>query len=173
MATLPGAWVSTGTGWSGVSILRLGNLQLISLCGSTYNCLSRSVPEIHKRVAVTLSSQPTNQQTPVVFAQSCSCNQQLRTGGLGTYQSHSARTSRYFPPFLKINHQLSFFCFICFPIFLSSRVCAVLAQSPILNRRSKDGGSNDLFLCVSGVQNEGNVPHSLCSVCSLRTASLA
>ena len=55
VATVPGAWhyrVSTGVGWPGVSILCLGevervDLQLLSQCGSTYNCLSRSVPEIH------------------------------------------------------------------------------------------------------------------------------
>ena len=44
---------------------RLGklDLQLLSQCGSTSNCLSRSVPEIHSHVAETLSNQPTNQQT--------------------------------------------------------------------------------------------------------------
>ena len=31
------------------------DLQLLSQCGSTYNCLSRSVPEIHSHVAGTLS----------------------------------------------------------------------------------------------------------------------
>ena len=45
-----GIKVSTGTGWPGVSTL--GEVakfdpQLLSQCGSTYNCLSRSVPEIH------------------------------------------------------------------------------------------------------------------------------
>ena len=40
------------TGWD-----RKFGLQLISQCGSTYNCLSRSVPEIHSHVARTLSSQ--------------------------------------------------------------------------------------------------------------------
>ena len=38
------------------------DLQLLSQCGSTYNCLSRSVPEIHLHVAGTLSNQPTNKQ---------------------------------------------------------------------------------------------------------------
>ena len=36
------------------------DLQLPSQCGSTYNCLSRSVPEIHWHVAGTSSKQPTN-----------------------------------------------------------------------------------------------------------------
>ena len=36
------------------------NLQLLYQCGSTYNCLSRSVPEIHSHVARTLSKQATN-----------------------------------------------------------------------------------------------------------------
>ena len=54
VATLPGAWhymVSTGTGWPGVSTVtgrgRKLDLQLLSQCDSTHNCLSRSVPEIH------------------------------------------------------------------------------------------------------------------------------
>ena len=52
VANLPGIWqhrVSAGTGWPGVSILRLGEikrLQLLSQSGNTYTCLSRSVPEI-------------------------------------------------------------------------------------------------------------------------------
>ena len=33
------------------------DLQLLSQCGSTLNCLSRSVPEIHSHVAGTLSNQ--------------------------------------------------------------------------------------------------------------------
>ena len=37
------------------------DLQLLSQGGSTYNCLSRSVPEVHSHVAGTLSNQPTNQ----------------------------------------------------------------------------------------------------------------
>ena len=36
------------------------DLQLLSQCGSTCNCLSRSAPEIHSHVAGTLSNQPTN-----------------------------------------------------------------------------------------------------------------
>ena len=36
----------TVTGWG-----RKCDLQLLTQCGSTYNCLSRSVPEIHQRVA--------------------------------------------------------------------------------------------------------------------------
>ena len=36
------------------------DLQLLSQCGSTSNCLCRSVPEIHSHVAGTLSNQPTN-----------------------------------------------------------------------------------------------------------------
>ena len=45
----------TVTGWDGKF-----DLQLLSQCGSTSNCLCRSVPEIHLHVAGTLSSQPTN-----------------------------------------------------------------------------------------------------------------
>ena len=36
------------------------DLQLLSQCDRTYNCLSRSVPETHSHVAGTLSNQPTN-----------------------------------------------------------------------------------------------------------------
>ena len=39
------------------------DLQLLSQCGRTYNCLSRFVPEIHSPVAGTLSNQQTNKQT--------------------------------------------------------------------------------------------------------------
>ena len=35
------------------------DMQLLSQCGSTYNCLSRTVPEIYLHVAGTLSSQLT------------------------------------------------------------------------------------------------------------------
>ena len=42
------------TGWDGKF-----DLQLLSQCGSMYNCLSRSVPEIHWHVAGTLSKQAT------------------------------------------------------------------------------------------------------------------
>ena len=67
MAALSGAWryrVSAGTGWPGVMLLGLGemerfDLQLPSQCGSTSSCLSRSVPEIHWHVAGTLSDQRT------------------------------------------------------------------------------------------------------------------
>ena len=72
VATLPGAWryrVSAGNGWHGVSILWLGeaefDLQLLSQCGSTYNCLGRS--EIHWHVAGTLSNQPTKKLQYVAF----------------------------------------------------------------------------------------------------------
>ena len=66
VVSLPGAWryrVSAGTGWPGVSIPLLGEVEsldmlLLAQCGSTYNCLSRSVPEIH--VAGTLSNKQTN-----------------------------------------------------------------------------------------------------------------
>ena len=34
-----------------------------TVCGSTYTCLSRSAPEIHKYVAGTLSNQPTTNTT--------------------------------------------------------------------------------------------------------------
>ena len=53
VATLPGAGryrVSAGTVWPGVGILgeiEKFDLQLLSQCGSTCNCLSRSVPDIH------------------------------------------------------------------------------------------------------------------------------
>ena len=36
------------------------DVQLLSQCGSTSNCLCRSVPEIHSPVAGTLGKQPTN-----------------------------------------------------------------------------------------------------------------
>ena len=75
MATLPSVWhyrVSAGTGWPGDSILWLGevekfDLQLLSQCGSTYNCLSSSVPEIYEHVARMLSNQqkPTTNQAIV------------------------------------------------------------------------------------------------------------
>ena len=39
------------------------DLQLVSQCGSTSNCLCRSVREIHWHVAGTLSNQPTNKQS--------------------------------------------------------------------------------------------------------------
>ena len=39
------------------------DLQLVSQCDSTSNCLSRSVPEIHSHVAGTLSIQQTSKQT--------------------------------------------------------------------------------------------------------------
>ena len=64
VTAVPGAWhyrVSVGTGWPGVSILWLYETkfdqQLLSQCGSMCNCLCRSAPEIHWRVAGTLSSQ--------------------------------------------------------------------------------------------------------------------
>ena len=69
MASLPGAWhhrVSTGTGWSGVSKLwpdqAKFDLQLyLSVAAGIVNCLSRSVPEIHKQAAESLSKfQTTN-----------------------------------------------------------------------------------------------------------------
>ena len=43
------------------------DLQLLSQCGSMYNFLSTSVPEIHSHVAGTLSSQPTNIYTAAVM----------------------------------------------------------------------------------------------------------
>ena len=70
VATLPGTWryrVSAETGWPGVSTLTGWDvnfdLQLLSRCGSMYNCLSRSVPEIHWHVAGMLSNLPINQST--------------------------------------------------------------------------------------------------------------
>ena len=36
------------------------DLQLLSQCGSTYNCLSRSIPEIHKHVAGMIGKQAIN-----------------------------------------------------------------------------------------------------------------
>ena len=64
VATLPDAWryrVRAGTGLPGVSILWLGEMEslvcsFLSQCGSTQNCQSRSVPEIHWHVAGTLSN---------------------------------------------------------------------------------------------------------------------
>ena len=41
-------------------------MQLLSECGSTYNCLSSSVPEIHSYVAGTLSNQQTKNPFPSV-----------------------------------------------------------------------------------------------------------
>ena len=50
-------------------------MQLLSQCGSTSNCLCRSVPEIHSHVAGTLSNQPTNKQTPPSHSVlGCSCH---------------------------------------------------------------------------------------------------
>ena len=67
MATLPGAWhysVSAGTGWPGVSILWLGEMEslichfyLSVAARKTYP--SRSVPEIHQHVAGMLGNQQT------------------------------------------------------------------------------------------------------------------
>ena len=54
VATLPGAWryrVRAGTGWPSVSILWLSEMESLICnlpqCSSRYNCLSRSVPEVH------------------------------------------------------------------------------------------------------------------------------
>ena len=69
LATLPGAsedqrWEylvrcqHTVTGWD-----KKFDLQLLSQCGSTCSCLSRSVLEIHSHVAGTLSKQATSKQT--------------------------------------------------------------------------------------------------------------
>ena len=46
------------------------NLQLLSQCGSTYNWLRRSVPEIHKHVSGMLSNQQTTQR---LFHMSATC----------------------------------------------------------------------------------------------------
>ena len=58
MATLPG--VCAGTGWPGVSILWLGEIERLICnlyqCACMSNCPSRSVPEIHQHVAGTLSN---------------------------------------------------------------------------------------------------------------------
>ena len=68
VATLPGVWryrVSAETGWSGISILRLGEMESL-ICNfylsvaAHQNCLSRSVSEIHLHVAGMLSNQQTN-----------------------------------------------------------------------------------------------------------------
>ena len=65
VATLPGAWqyrVSTGTGWSGVSILKLSEIESLTcsfyLSAAAHNCLSRFVPEVHWHVAWTLIEEP-------------------------------------------------------------------------------------------------------------------
>ena len=42
-------------------------LQFLSQCGSTYNCLSRSVPDIHKYVTGTKTNQPTNQLIIIII----------------------------------------------------------------------------------------------------------
>ena len=55
----------TVTGWDGKF-----DLQLLSQCGSTQNCLSRSVPEIHSHVAGMLSNQQTNQILHLSWKQS-------------------------------------------------------------------------------------------------------
>ena len=59
----------TVTGWD-----EKFGLQLLSQCGSTYNCLSRSVPEIHSCVPGTLNNQPTNKQT-AAYSRIPLCNQ--------------------------------------------------------------------------------------------------
>ena len=65
--------------------------KVLSQCGSTYTCLSRSVPEIHSHVAGTQSNQQTNQSFDnvcnifcvlmpmyaIFFASSCQCMQYL------------------------------------------------------------------------------------------------
>ena len=53
--------MSAVTDWPGVSILGLGEvcLQLLSQCGSTCNCLSRSVREIHYHFVWVVSNQHT------------------------------------------------------------------------------------------------------------------
>ena len=68
VVTLPGAWryrISTGTGWPGVSILWLGEVESL-ICNFSvwqhYNCLSRSVPEI--LTCCWEVKQLTNKQTP-------------------------------------------------------------------------------------------------------------
>ena len=43
--------------------------QFASLCGRTYNCLSRSVPEIHLHVVGTLSNKQTNNQQTSLLKQ--------------------------------------------------------------------------------------------------------
>ena len=45
--------------------LRYFDLQLLSQCGSTYNCQSRSVYEIHQDVSGALSKQPTNNKPDI------------------------------------------------------------------------------------------------------------
>ena len=57
---------------------RYNDLQLPSQCGSTYNCTSRSVPEIHYHVAGTFS----NQQITTVYLKTL--NPSKRTSNLRT-----------------------------------------------------------------------------------------
>ena len=45
--------------------------QLLSQCGSTCNCVSRYVPEIHSPVAGTLSNQQTNSGTDLFSLRCC------------------------------------------------------------------------------------------------------
>ena len=78
MATLLGAWryrVSTWAGWPSVRKLtgwdRKFDLQLLSQCGSMYNCLSRSISEIHWHVAGALSKQATNKAQLCVCLHAC------------------------------------------------------------------------------------------------------
>ena len=63
------------------------DLQVLSQCGSTSNCLSRSVPEIHWHVAGSLSNQPTNKQTVPEKRLACSwdCKQPVNTVGTNEY----------------------------------------------------------------------------------------
>ena len=65
VATLPATWrdrVSAETGWHCVGLLwvrRQVDLQLLSQCGNSYSCLSRSIPAILWFVAGTFSNETT------------------------------------------------------------------------------------------------------------------
>ena len=56
-------------------------MRLLSQCGSTYNCLSRSVLETPKHVAETLTNQTTVQQA--ILRRTIKRGEALREGGEG------------------------------------------------------------------------------------------
>ena len=79
VATLQGVWCLQGQCWDWSARCQYTmtewdgkfGLQLLFQCGSTYNCLSRSVPKIHSHVAGTLSNQPTKDTIDKVGAGVC------------------------------------------------------------------------------------------------------
>ena len=88
LATLPGAWryrVSAGTGWHGVSILWLGEVDSL-ICNYYLSAAARKLvwadpfPEVHWHVAGMLSRQQTN-DSAVNCVPSASCPGSLDTWG--------------------------------------------------------------------------------------------